>query len=210
MYVKTVHLNLLLVHKKVDNTTESLYIIRVKQREDSQMKKLLTITALMTVFGSAAIAQTQRLQATVIDMRETYQDVVKPVPVQSCNTVEVPIYETRRIGGQASTGDTLAGALIGGVIGNQFGGGKGKDAATVLGAILGADAANKKGGRQETVIVGYRQQQQCSTSYENKQTTVRGDNVVTVELENGSRYEFYTKGWYRNGNVVFLNVDLQE
>ena len=67
MYVKTVHLNLLLVHKKVDNTTESLYIIRVKQREDSQMKKLLIalqqLIALMS--GSSAIAQTQRIQAKV-------------------------------------------------------------------------------------------------------------------------------------------------
>ena len=46
--------------------------------------------------------------------------------------------------GNASTGDVLAGAIIGGVIGNQFGKGKGNDAATVLGAIIGADTQIKR------------------------------------------------------------------
>ena len=171
------------------------------------MKNILTIATALTMFGSVAIAD-QRIQASVVSMQETYNTVSKQVPVQSCNTVEVPIYETRRIGGQASTGDTLAGALIGGVIGNQFGGGKGKDAATVLGAILGADVANKKGGRQETVIVGYRQQQQCTTTYQQKETQQRGQNRVTVETDNGERFTFKTNQWYKRGTIVFLNVSL--
>jgi uncharacterized protein YcfJ len=172
------------------------------------MKKLVTIAAVLSMFGSAAFAN--QVTATVVDMRETYRDVVKQVPVQSCQTIDVPIYkEVVTGGGGASTGDVLAGAIIGGVIGNQFGNGKGKDAMTVLGAIVGADSVNKKGQR-ETVIVGYRQQQQCSTVYEQQQVSVRGDNVVTVELDNGKQYEFYTKGWYKNGTVVFLNLDLQK
>ena len=170
------------------------------------MKSILTIATALTMFGSVALAD-QRIQASVVSMQETYNTVSKQVPVQSCSTVEVPIYETRRIG-QASTGDTLAGAIIGGVIGNQFGGGSGKDAATVLGAILGADAANKKGGRQETVIVGYRQQQQCTTTYQQKETQQRGQNRVTVETESGERFTFKTNQWYKRGTIVFLNVSL--
>lgn len=174
------------------------------------MKKLVTIAAVMSMFGSVAFAGTSQIQATVVDMRETYRDVVKQVPVQSCQTIDVPIYkEVVTGGGGASTGDVLAGAIIGGAIGNQFGNGKGKDAMTVLGAIVGADTVNKKGQR-ETVIVGYKQQQQCSTVYEQKQVSVRGDNIVTVEAGNGNQYEFYTKGWYRNGTVVLLNVELAE
>lgn len=40
--------------------------------------------------------------------------------------------------------ETFGGALIGGAIGNQFGGGRGRDVATVLGAIIGASAANSR------------------------------------------------------------------
>ena len=170
------------------------------------MKTLLIATAAIALMSTSAMAQ--RIQAKVVDMQESYTNVVKQVPVENCNVVEVPIYETRRIGGQASTGDTLAGALIGGVIGNQFGGGKGKDAATVLGAILGADAANKKGGRQETVIVGYRQQQQCTTTYQQQQVKQRGQNIVTVRSSDGQQFEFNTNGWYTKGTVVFLDVSL--
>lgn len=170
------------------------------------MKKLVTIAAVLSMFGSAAFAD-QRIQGTVVDMQESYRDVVKQVPVQSCQVVDVPIYKEVVTGGGASTGDVLAGAIIGGVIGNQFGNGKGKDAMTVLGAIVGADSVNKKGQR-ETVIVGYKQQQQCSTVYEQQQVSVRGDNIVTIKTDDGNRFEFYTKGWYKKGTVVFMNVSL--
>ncbi len=39
---------------------------------------------------------------------------------------------------------TFGGALIGGVIGNQFGGGSGKDVATILGAIIGGSMASNR------------------------------------------------------------------
>ncbi|MCL1144818.1 glycine zipper 2TM domain-containing protein [Shewanella sp. 10N.261.52.F9] len=40
---------------------------------------------------------------------------------------------------------TFGGALIGGVVGHQFGGGSGQDVATVLGALLGAGVGNRYG-----------------------------------------------------------------
>lgn len=40
---------------------------------------------------------------------------------------------------------TFGGALIGGVIGHQFGGGSGQDVATVLGALMGAGIGNRYG-----------------------------------------------------------------
>ncbi len=45
--------------------------------------------------------------------------------------------------GEASAMGTLAGAVIGGVIGHQFGGGRGKDVATVAGAAGGAMAGRE-------------------------------------------------------------------
>ena len=47
----------------------------------------------------------------------------------------------------------FGGALVGGVIGNQFGGGSGRDIATVLGAIIGGNVANNRNQEyQERVI----------------------------------------------------------
>ena len=82
---------------------------------------------------------------------------------RTCSEVDVPIYSNT---GKAQTGEVLGGAIIGGILGNQVGGGKGKDAATILGAILGADFANKKSGTK--TIVGY------------KRTTVCEDNPTFV------------------------------
>lgn len=47
---------------------------------------------------------------------------------------------------------TFGGALIGGAIGHQFGGGSGKDVATILGAIIGASVADSnQQGYQEVI-----------------------------------------------------------
>ncbi len=48
---------------------------------------------------------------------------------------------------------TFGGALIGGVIGNQFGGGSGKDVATILGAIIGGSMANNRNNQPKKVII---------------------------------------------------------
>jgi len=66
--------------------------------------------------------------------------------------------------GEAGAMGTLAGAVIGGVIGHQFGGGKGKDVATVAGAAGGAMAGREVEKRAR-----------ATTSYD-----------ITVSMENGS------------------------
>lgn len=43
-------------------------------------------------------------------------------------------------------GATVAGAVLGGVVGNQFGGGSGKDILTAGGAVAGGIAANNAAG----------------------------------------------------------------
>tara|TARA_R110001592_G_scaffold100022_1_gene284328 strand:- start:5084 stop:5578 length:495 start_codon:yes stop_codon:yes gene_type:complete len=48
---------------------------------------------------------------------------------------------------------TFGGALIGGVIGNQFGGGNGKDVATILGAIIGGSMANNRHNQPKKVLL---------------------------------------------------------
>src|SRR5574343_543549 len=50
-----------------------------------------------------------------------------------------------------NSGDALAGAVIGGIIGHQFGNGGGQDAATALGVIAGAQAGSHRDTVCETV-----------------------------------------------------------
>lgn len=48
---------------------------------------------------------------------------------------------------------TFGGALIGGVIGNQFGGGSGKDITTILGAIIGSSMANNRNQQPKKITL---------------------------------------------------------
>lgn len=146
------------------------------------MKLFLITGALLAATPLAA----EEIRANVQDI---YSTVIESTPYTRtvCNNVEVPIYGT--VQGQANTGDTIAGALIGGVIGNQFGGGSGKDAATVLGAIIGADVANKQ-GRTRQVITGYKKERQCEniTEYKDVNKKIYDYSILTFKV-NGQTYE---------------------
>lgn len=135
----------------------------------------------------------------VTHVEPVYSNSYVDVPQTVCYDVEVPV--TGRSG--ASTGDVLAGAVIGGAIGNQFGGGSGKDAATVLGAILGADIANKN-GRQ--VVTGYRLERQCETQYVTDiQPTISGWTVY-YRWSGGSGSFNTNRDNYVVGDRILLNV----
>ena len=77
--------------------------------------------------------------AQVLDVQPAYTQVARTSEV--CEDVEVVHQaepkDEKRIAG------TTAGVIIGGLLGNQVGGGNGKKAATVLGAIAGGLAGNK-------------------------------------------------------------------
>ena len=120
----------------------------------NKIKYFIIATAIL--LANSAIAGTVQLDAVVIKVVPQYSEVQVTTPIRTCKIVDVPIYGST---GKTQTGEVLGGAIIGGILGNQVGGGSGKDAATILGAILGADFANKKGG--EKVIVGYKRTTVC-------------------------------------------------
>lgn len=112
--------------------------------------------------------------------RYVYGRVIKVQPVIRYVTVKVPVQECwdeRRYRSHANSaypgsgGSTIVGAIIGGVIGNQFGSGRGRRATTALGALLGGSLAQKaaikraesegRGALQESYVV-----QRCTTSYD--------------------------------------------
>tara|TARA_R110000803_G_scaffold35848_4_gene77290 strand:+ start:962 stop:1381 length:420 start_codon:yes stop_codon:yes gene_type:complete len=128
----------------------------------------LIIAGIVALFATSASA-------------ETVQDHYKTIIEQ--NPYRVEVCKDVRIQGQASTGDTIFGAIIGGAIGNQFGGGKGKDAATILGAIVGADVANKNSKKPG----GTQRQCQIETRYEETQRQVYSHSTVTF-YSDGQKY----------------------
>jgi uncharacterized protein YcfJ len=82
-------------------------------------------------------------------------------PTKVCEDVQVPIYGM--LDRPASGGEVLGGAVVGGVIGNQFGKGDGNVAMTILGALVGSNVASER--KQEQVVTGYRTERQCRTVY---------------------------------------------
>jgi uncharacterized protein YcfJ len=147
------------------------------------MKKILIGTLMLT--STAAFADN-----VDAEVQDHYKTVTRSVPHTEyvCEYVQVPVYG-RTGGGGASTFDKLGGAIIGGAIGNQFGGGSGKDALTVLGAIAGADIAGKKMDRGRDEIVGYRQEERCKnvTTYDRREETVYSHSTIRFEHRGGYR-----------------------
>ena len=97
--------------------------------------------------GVAAVAS-----LNVFERGPQYAQVVSATPIketvktprQECRNVTVthrrPVQDENRIAG------SVLGAVAGGVIGHQFGGGRGKDVATVVGALGGGYAGNQAQG----------------------------------------------------------------
>lgn len=104
--------------------------------------------------GVAAVAS-----LNVFDRGPQYAQVIsaKPIketvktPRQECRNVTVthrrPVQDENHIAG------SVLGAVAGGVIGHQFGGGRGKDVATVVGALGGGYAGNQIQDQCKKVIL---------------------------------------------------------
>ena len=172
---------------------------------EKTMNKLLTTAAIIGTMSFATPALAEEY-ATITSVKPNYQNVQVPRYRTDCQVNQVPIYGTVK-NGQASTGDTLLGAIIGGAIGNQVGKGSGKDAATVLGAIIGADVANKK-PRTSQQIIGYREEQTCNnvTYYET------GEEIknYTIRYEwRGIQGSTFTYNNYRVGDRIPVEVTVR-
>lgn len=116
--------------------------------------KFLATFSTIAIFAFPVFAET--VSARVTDVYPTYNYISEPVTVEECYPVDVPVYGYSQ---RSNAGDVLAGAIIGGVIGNQFGSGSGQDAMTALGVVIGAESARKNSYGQE--VVGYRTETRC-------------------------------------------------
>ncbi|MDC9719366.1 MAG: glycine zipper 2TM domain-containing protein [Gammaproteobacteria bacterium] len=170
-----------------------------------------TATSAIAIFAAglmlASTAQAQTMLVKVLqESDEIVSQIYKEVPVKSCRVEQIPIYGTQSGGAQASTADVVASAIFGGLLGNQVGGGTGKDAATLLGAIAGADMANKK-GRDKQVVVGHKQQEVCDVVMQ--QRTVSQVSGYKTYIEFGDNiWQMTTTIPYTTGEFLRVNVDI--
>jgi uncharacterized protein YcfJ len=105
-----------------------------------------------------AVNDSSPIYGTVVASEPVTRDVASPQQV--CRDVVVEERAPERDG---LAGGTIAGAIVGGALGNQAGGGDGKKLATVAGAIAGGYAGRAIDRRHEGGNVVTRTEQQCET-----------------------------------------------
>lgn len=157
------------------------------------MKKSVHLGAMAMVLAGATAAQAQEV-GRVISSTPVIQQVA--VPRQVCTQQPLVVQQQPATSG----GGAVIGAVVGGLAGNQIGGGSGRAAATALGVLGGALLGNSVEGNQAQAAQ-VQNVQQCTTQtfYENRTT---GYNV---------RYEFNGKEYnvqlpYDPGPTIRLQV----
>ena len=114
-------------------------------------------------------------EARVVSVKELRKTV--RTPRQECHDEQVthtkPVKDTNRLVG------TGIGAAVGGLIGNQFGGGNGKVLTTVAGAAAGGFAGNQVQKKVQQGNTYTASEQRCTTVYDSSEVPV-GYEVVYV------------------------------
>lgn len=120
-----------------------------------------------------------------------YAQVVSATPIKEtvktprkeCRNVTVthrrPVQDENRL-----TGSVL-GAVAGGVIGHQFGGGRGNDVATVVGALGGGYAGNQVQGAMQERDTYTSTQQRCKTVYDKSEKMLGYDVTYKIGDQHG-------------------------
>jgi uncharacterized protein YcfJ len=146
-----------------------------------------------------------------------YARVVSSQPIIRYVTVTTPVrecwqeteYYTERRGAPGVGGSTLVGAVLGGVIGHQFGSGRGNDAATVAGTLIGAAIANDKASKRygpTRYVEHARPVERCSSTLREHQEERIDGYRVTYQYK-GQRY--MTEMPYDPGKKLRVRVDVR-
>jgi uncharacterized protein YcfJ len=130
------------------------------------IKSISLATAITLVTATSAMAG-DRYYRDHDDYRGAEKARVTHVePIYRTVTVSSPERECwdepqRYRGDHESYTSTIAGGIIGGVIGNQFGGGSGKTVMTIAGTLLGGSVGRDMNNSNRYREVDYRHQEQC-------------------------------------------------
>jgi len=181
-------------------------------------------STLVAASGPALAQQTYGDVARVISSTPIYDRVSEPR--RECRTEQVTAYEQRRSVREAPPepresggigAGTVLGAIVGGVIGHQFGGSSaGRDHGTAAGAVIGglvgnqaerdADSGYRPAGRDVIVdrVPVTRDVQRCDTVADTTERIVGYD----VRYEYNGR-EFRARMPFDPGNQIAVNVEVR-
>lgn len=181
------------------------------------MKKTLVAAALAAAFTGPVFAETFQDTAPVVSVRAITERT--PVNREECWSEQRRGFEERRVTRQdtgAPIGPaTVIGAIAGGVLGHQVGGGRGKDAATAGGAVVGGLIGNQIDRDQGSVAPPsqhveverrpvVREVEKCRTVQEVREVPVGYD----VRYRYGGR-EYVTRLPHDPGRRIRLAVDVR-
>jgi len=143
--------------------------------------------------------------AKVLSVTPAVRYVTVTTPVRECwDDTE---YYTRTSPDPGRAGRTLFGAIVGGVIGHQFGGGSGNDAATVAGSIIGAAVAgNSADGPAYRSTEYSRPVRRCETNYQSREEE-RIEGYDVVYTYHGQKYA--TRTPFDPGRRIKIRVDVR-
>ncbi len=148
------------------------------------MKLNIMILTSMLLASQSAVSGSYSDTAKITSVDKIYRTHTIREPYQDCY-----IKEFYQADGDGSIANELVGGLFGGLIGNQFGGGDGKDALTVAGALLGASLAHDdelKKSKTGSVVT----KEVCTTKY--KSESIERLSHYRVEYEYDGRVFTYT------------------
>jgi uncharacterized protein YcfJ len=130
------------------------------------------------------------------------------IPHEECHDETVvhqkPVKDENRIAGK------LIGAVAGGVLGHQVGGGNGKKVATVAGAVAGGYAGDKVQGNMQKNDTYTTVEQRCKTTYETREDITGYDVVYRFEDKESSLRMTYDPGSkipVENGQLVLAQQE---
>ena len=143
--------------------------------------------------------------AKVLSVAPVVRYVTVTTPVEECWD-DVQTYTTRNYS-PGRAGKTLFGAIVGGVVGHQFGSGRGNDAATIAGSLLGAAIGNNAArNTPDYYTTRYsRPVRHCETNYQShEEERIEGYDVVYAY--NGRKYS--TRTPFDPGKRIRIRVDV--
>ena len=166
------------------------------------MKKILSILSLVAMGACATPAAAET--AIVVDVEPNWIEVVRTVPVESCDIAQIPIYEN--VQGQGASGlDVIFGSIFGGLLGKAV---TDKDEGVVAGAIIGGAVAAEAGRAPQLRIVGYEDKEICTTRYVNRTESVVKNYTIFYEWR-GHYGSSVVNEQYIEGDHVDVDVSIR-
>lgn len=134
-----------------------------------------SVSQIAAAAGMPTFTKTYNTHAVDGRVLESYPIYKAGTPVyrEVCHDVEVPIYQAGDPANQA--GNTVAGVVIGGIIGRTL---TGDDTGGVAGAVLGGIAGANMDNRR---IVGYRIEHQCNTVQDSASAVKYYESRIQIE-----------------------------